>query len=233
MRNDFQAVSSLLKTINPDLIEPIIINTDKYSPGFIQFEAISDKDHLNEIYSTRGNNCTSIDVLIFARHKNGENWLIPVEWKYTEFYGNLNKSEEIIKKEGRTIDKGEERQNRYNELIYNSDQLIVKTLMCYYFEPFYQLMRQTLWAEEMIKFKDKEQIKADDFLHVHVIPPENVDLLDKAYKCSGMGMEKTWRSLLKDQSKYMIISPQKLMSNLSSDIKYQSLINYLKSRYWN
>lgn len=62
MRNDFQAVSSLLKTINPDLIEPIIINTDKYSPGFIQFEAISDKDHLNEIYSTRGNNCTSIDV---------------------------------------------------------------------------------------------------------------------------------------------------------------------------
>lgn len=231
IRDDFNAVSSLLKIINPDLVEPIIINTDKYSPAYIQFEAVSDKDHLNEVNSTRGSNCTSIDAVIFARHKNGNNWLIPIEWKYTESYNNQNKA-----LEGLYIDpvncKGKVRQNRYNNLILSSYQLKSSNIDCFYYEPFYQLMRQTLWAEQMIRFKNQETLKSDDYLHVHIIPPKNTDLLDKIYKCSGMGMEQTWRSLLKDRSKYMIISPQKIMSGLSSNVKYQPLIDYLKIRYW-
>jgi hypothetical protein len=231
IRNDFQAVSSLLKTIDPDLVEPIMINTDKYSPAYIQFEAISDKDHLNEVYSTRGNNCTSIDVLIFAKHKNGENWLIPIEWKYTEFYNNQNKA-----LEGFNINplkyKGKERKDRYDHLIVSSKQLKSSKLDCYYYEPFYQLMRQTLWAEQMIKFKTQETLKADNYLHIHVIPDGNADLLKKSYKCSGLDMEGTWRSLLKDQSKYRIITPQNLMSGLLLNAKYQTLINYLSTRYW-
>lgn len=54
----------------------------------------------------------------------------------------------------------------------------------------------------------------------------------KAYKCCGMGMEKTWKSLLKDQSKHMIISPQNLMNGLLLNSKYQSIIDYLRVRYW-
>ena len=143
-----------MKRINPDLEEPLLIHTDKF-PAYIQFESVSDKDHLKEIYTTRGNNCTSIDALIYAKHKNGEKWLIPIEWKYTEFYGNLNKAKEVIHKDGRSIDKGMERQSRYNDLILNSSQLAVKKLDCYYFEPFYQLMRQTTWAEQMIQNKNQ------------------------------------------------------------------------------
>jgi len=46
-----------------------------------------------------------------------------------------------------------------------------------------------------------------------------------------MGMEETWRKHLNDQSKYKIISPQELLRSLFPTHKYQSLINYLKTRY--
>ena len=93
-------------------------------------------------------------------------------------------------------------------------------------------MRQTLWAEQMIRFKTQETLKADDYMHIHVIPDSNGDLLKKIYKCSGLDMEGTWRSLLKDQSKYKILTPQYLMSGLLSIPKYDDLVNYLKIRYW-
>lgn len=83
---------------------------------------------------------------------------------------------------------------RYNGLITKSQQL--KSLenyesSAYYLEPFYQLMRQTLWAEQMIKNKAAERIKADHYLHIHVIPNNNVDLLQKTYKFSNQNMEVT------------------------------------------
>lgn len=232
IRDDIHAVSSLLKNINPDLIDPLIIETDKYSPAYIQFEAVSDQDHLNELSSTRGSNCTSIDVLLYARHKNGNKWLIPLEWKYTEFYNNQNKAIEGFKKDPVGC-KGEIRKKRYNKLIISSSQLKPDNISWFYYEPFYQLMRQTIWAEQMIQYKDQETVKADEYLHVHIIPSENGDLLNKNYICSGMGMEKTWRHLLKDQSKYIILTPQKLLSNLVILGQHQDLIDYLKIRYWN
>lgn len=231
IRHDIHAVSLLLKKINPALIEPLLIDTDKYSPAYIQFETVSDQDHLNEINSTRGSNCTSIDALIYAKHTNGSNWLIPIEWKYTEFYNNQNKATEGFIKDSINC-KGEVRKNRYNSLILKSSQLKSNNIHWFYFEPFYQLMRQTLWAEQMIRFNHQEKLKADGYMHVHVIPSENRDLLDKYYKCSNMGMENTWRSLLKDQSKYLNISPQNLMSGLLLNSKYQPLTNYLRVRYW-
>lgn len=232
IKDDFDGVTSLLKSINKDLIAPILIPTDQEPQGYIQFEAVSDKDHLKELNLTRGSHCTSIDALIYAKHQNGSKLLILIEWKYTELYGNQNKAEEVIKFVNYFNDKGKKRKSRYNDLIINSSQLKVKNIDCYYYEPFYQLMRQTLWAEQMIKFKHDERLSADDFLHIHVIPSQNKDLLDKNYKCSGIGMEETWRKHLNDQSKYKIISPQDLLSSLFSNSKYHSLINYLKTRYW-
>jgi hypothetical protein len=34
----------------------------------------------------------------------------------------------------------------------------------------------------MIEYKNDERIKADYFIHVHIIPKENNDLLNKKYK---------------------------------------------------
>lgn len=51
-------------------------------------------------------------------------------------------------------------------------------------------MRQTLWVEQMIKNKNKETLKADNFIHLHVIPKKNTTLLNKIYKCSGLDIGK-------------------------------------------
>ncbi len=243
IRNDKVAVLTILKNISPDFVDVLQINTDKFLPAYIQFEAVSDNDYLNEGLSTRGSNCTSIDALIYAKHKNGENWLIPIEWKYTEFYNNTDKSIEDSDKKSKEYVKGDEAKGkeRLNRYCYNPKGRLIddsKYLKknkdyrnsVYFFEPFYQLMRQTLWVEQMIKNKNKETLKADNFIHLHVIPKKNTTLLNKIYKCSGLDMEKTWRNRLIDQSKYQIITPESLLNGIDLK-KYKDLLFYLKTRY--
>lgn len=230
IRNDKEAVLTILNNVSNEFIDVLPITTDKYDQAYIQFEAVSDIDHMLENYSTRGSNCTSIDALIYAAHKDGTKWLIPIEWKYTESYNNQNKATEGCNKNPQNC-KGEVRKSRYTSLINSSNQLKPLDQNCYYFEPFYQLMRQTLWSEQMIKNKNNETLKADNFLHVHVIPADNSALLFKTYKCSSKNMETTWRDHLKDQSKYIIISPENLLNGLNKN-KYGFLLDYLKTRYW-
>ncbi len=230
IRNDEDAVLGLLKIVSEDFVDVLKIETDNFLSEYIQFEAVSDNDYLNEKQSTRGSNCTSVDALIYAKHKNGSKWIIPIEWKYTEHYGNLNKAIEGCNANTDNC-KGKERQRRYTDLINNSKQLKSDDHFVYYFEPFYQLMRQTLWAEQMVTNKEKETLKADNYLHVHVIPSENKDLLKKEYKCSGFDMETTWKNHLVDKKKYVIISPKDFLANLNKE-KYIDLYNYLNERYW-
>lgn len=230
LRKDKDAVLSLLKSISDDFIDLYKITTDKHNPAYIQFESVSDTDHLEEKQVSRGSNCTSIDALIWAKHKDGTKWLIPIEWKYTEHYQNQNKAIEGAKEDPINC-KGEVRKKRYTDIINKSSQLKSENHYCYYFEPFYQLMRQTLWAEQMIESKESETIKADNYLHLHIIPQGNKDLLQKEYKCSGSDMESTWRSHLKDNAKYKIISPDVFLSNIDKD-EYKELIKYLETRYW-
>lgn len=231
LRNDKKAVLAIAKTICSDIVDVFEITTDEFLPAYIAFETISETDYLNECKGQkpiRGTMCTSVDALIFAQHQNGEKILLPIEWKYTESYDDTDKSTE--KSRGKT------RLGRYTDLINKSTQLKQKhedyTSSIYFFEPFYQLMRQTLWAEQMIKNKETERLKADNFLHVHIIPKENEDLLKKVYKCSGLDMENSWRKNLKDNTKYRIVSPEIFMQNIDHN-KYSKLINYLKVRYWN
>ena len=104
------------------------------------------------------------------KHRDGSRWIIPIEWKYTESYPDVDKSKEGVSRseEGALADngvcKGVVRMNRYNKLITESEQL--RTLddyggSIYYQEPFYQLMRQTLWAEQIIRHNDREQFDAN------------------------------------------------------------------------
>ena len=230
LRNDKDAVLRLLKYISPDFEDVIKIETDKYFHGYIQFESVSDNDYLNEGQSTRGSNCTSVDALIFAKHKDGSKWLIPIEWKYTEYYENFNKATEGCRKNPEKC-KGKERKRRYTDLINESKQLKSENHYCYYFEPFYQLMRQTLWAEQMVNNNSRESLQADNYLHLHLIPSENKDLLNNKYKCSNSDMESTWRKHLINKKKYQIISPKKNFTNVDKE-KYKDLIDYLTERYW-
>lgn len=222
IRQDADAILGIIKQIDPEIAEALPILSDKFLPAYVQFESVSDADHLNELLSTRGSNCTSVDALIYGRRSNGSKVIFSVEWKYTEVYENEDKAKG---------ERGVTRKHRYTALINQSKQLSVSDHSIFYFEPFYQLMRQTLWAEQMIAFKESETVQADDFIHVHVIPKENRDLLNKIYPCSGKEMEPTWRSCLVNQDKYRIVTPEKLLEPLDRKL-YQDVIDYLDLRYW-
>jgi len=225
LRYDKEAVLAVLSSFSNNFTDVLQIVTDKYKPAYISFEQTSDTDLLSEGKPARGSICTTIDAFIYALHRDGSKWLIPIEWKYIESYDDMDKGKGTL---------GEVRRIRYDELIKKSSQLIFDDILngrnCYYFEPFYQLMRQTLWAEQMICFNKVETISADNFMHIHVIPRNNVDLLEKKYPCSKKIMPNTWRRCLVDQSKYKIVNPHTLLSNLGH--KYDALKQYLSARYW-
>ena len=92
-------------------------------------------------------------------------------------------------------------------------------------------MRQTLWAEQMLENAEAEIIKANDFVHAHIVPKENKALLDKEYIISNKGMEETWRKCLTNQAKYKIIQSKDLLVGIDKT-KYADLIKYLQTRYW-
>lgn len=48
----------------------------------------------------------------------------------------------------------------------------------YFQEPFYQLMRQTLWAECICRNKGEKVLPAEHFVHIHVCPKDNRGLLN-------------------------------------------------------
>ncbi|GHT79738.1 hypothetical protein FACS1894104_4940 [Actinomycetota bacterium] len=218
IRQDKAAVLNLLKTVSDDFVD--VLTIAEHLEGYIQFEAVGgDTNFLNEGTSTRGSNCTSVDALVYALHKDGRRFLIPIEWKYVEAYGNEDKS---------VGSKGKTRKSRYLDLIANSKYLNDKTLECCWFEPFYQLMRQTLWAEQLLIHK-VPGYEADDYLHLHIIPDENAELLNKKYPCSGKGMKETWKSCLVDPGKYIVISPKDLWDKQEPDT---DICRYLKHRYW-
>lgn len=88
-------------------------------------------------------------------------------------------------------------------------------------------MRQTLWAEQVIKNR-VAGLEADDYLHIHVVPDKNAELLDKTYRCSRSGMEDTWKSCLTQPEKYVVVSPERLWDGQDNE----ALKEYLQARYW-
>lgn len=230
IRQDHDAVLAIAQSVDSDFDDVEKLQNDNYENGYISFEAVSAIDHLNEARGInkklhRGSQCTSIDAIIIAK-KQGKRVLLVIEWKYVEKYGNEDKSQ---KQEGKT------RLKRYSNLMKESKELEIEgdcTGSVFFFEPFYQLMRQVLWAEQMININHKEEpLHADDFIHVHVVPKGNKELLQKKYRRSHQDMLTTWRCRLKNPNKYVLISPAEFFSKLSCD-KWKNLICYLKARYW-
>lgn len=165
IRKDKDLVLKIIQGIDPDFVDVFHLPNDTYqSQQYISFEVVAQTDNfMNEGKPKRGITCTSIDALIIAQRKNGEKCLIPIEWKYTE-QEKSNKSE------------NETRHGRYDELIKESQYLRstdAKSDKILYKEPYYELMRQTLWAELIVKNEANKWLNVTDFLHLHVVPNDN------------------------------------------------------------
>lgn len=178
--------------------------------GFISFEFVcKNKSLLDEKYETRGANCTSIDALVYIHTTDGRKLLIPIEWKYTETYQSKEAEESSLE--------------RYPKLI-DSESNLKKWCDLYKADPYYELMRQSLLMEQIMKKKETSEIEAVDYRHIMVIPNSHVELKN--------AIEEKYMSNLKDKSKFRIIDPHELLAPIEDNDNYSDLITYLKTRYW-
>ena len=156
LRQRKDAASAILKAIHPKIIEAVIVDD-----GFVEFEATGRKNYLGERFHTRGAHATSVDAIMVGKKADGKNVLVLIEWKYTESYPTEDKYIPA-------------RAKIYDPLLAEPDCPIkVKSFEWLYFEPFYQLMRQTLLGWKMIQH---EEYQCAEFIHVHIIPAKNHNL---------------------------------------------------------
>ena len=114
---------------------------------YISFEYVGEKTHFEgeRGWPQRGANCTSLDFAFLFKRYDGKKQLVLGEWKYTEEYksNKLPTKDNILQR----------RWNTYKEdfEIWRADNPNVPTYEHYFVEPFYQLMRQSVLADKMLK----------------------------------------------------------------------------------
>lgn len=221
IRADHDAVLQIIQAILPDITDVLPSPIDEQfcemdtfpyeTPSYISFEFTCDnKLYLQERCNKRGMHCTSIDAFVYAQNRFGKKVLIPIEWKYTEHYekdDDYRIDEKIIAK-------------RYRHLAELPDSNLDGWKEAYYWDPSYELARQTLLVEQIIREKPFE---ADRYEHLLICPEENKEMMQDA---------ETFKSTLKDSSKFHIIDPVQLLLPLQRNAKYAELLNYLSKRYW-
>lgn len=187
VRVDEEAARRIMQSFVGDKLK--IKNLEETEGGYISFEMVAKHDRMHEGTLTRGKNCTSIDAFAVACDYNGKKHILVIEWKLAEDDSGNKAPTNETSKNTEEISSGKTRVSRYKSLIGSSKYLIPQN--SYYNNslfhlPFYELMRQTLWAELCM-----EDFGASDYLHIHVMPEENA-MRTKTYKCIGniKGVEK-------------------------------------------
>ena len=206
--------TAVLKNINRNVEEAVIVDD-----GHVEFEVAGKQNYLNERSHTRGANCTSIDALMVGKKADGKNILFMIEWKYTEEY----------RQESKYI---HHRYEIYNKLLSEDNcPIVIDDYKALYYEPFYQLMRQTLLGWKMV---ENGEYSCDEYVHLHIIPNKNKELLERVTSpgLSGETISDAWRNVLKDKDRYIVISPRDFISPVQACPDTKSIIIYLRERYW-
>ncbi len=205
---------------------------------FIAFEWIGTRDYLEEakrkgMPRTRGANFTSADFAFRFRESDGRTHLVLGEWKYTEEYGRNYKGS------GR---QGEVRKSNYinffmdQEGDFNANDDREKLYDSLFYEPFYQLMRLQLLAQEMETHEEKE-MDADIVSVLHICPETNNEFRNNVAsdylkgKFPEKGVLEIWKELV-PEDKFMSISVEDLLNTIQdTDMDEREWLDYLKTRY--
>lgn len=220
-RKNQNVATAFLKNIEPTIEEALILDE-----GYIEFEKVGKEKLGKEKQLSRGENCTSIDAMMLGKKQSGEIIVFLIEWKYTESYEPKSLLEN---------DKGYTRWGQYIDLLNDPKSPLKKIDYTYFFyEPFYQLMRQTLLAWQMTS---RKEYGATDWRHIDVIPQQNSTLREtitsSGLKKYGNSVEQIWSNLLKEPVKYIMTTPQEFVFPASKFDENKEIMNYLKFRYHN
>ena len=173
------ALLSVLHSLDDDVVAVVSIAHEEHTSP-VEFEWIGLGQSL-EGGRTRGSQNTSIDAFLVAETKSGRRRAYLLEWKYVEQYLSAKPD---FKGEGT---EGDTRRLRYAERYRASfssfNSAAVPDLDDFLYEPFYQIMRQRLLADRMVR--DRE-LGVDDAKVVVVVPERN-----KAYRTVSDGRATT------------------------------------------
>lgn len=249
MATDSELIANVFRCFYPDLVEPLPIDKDlPLSGGFfpyMTFEWIGSKnadgkyiDYLTEHRNkrgqpTRGANYTSADFTFRFARRDGKTHLVLGEWKYTEYYGSKDLGTPTD-----TDRKPEVRKrtywpsfNRENGVFKVREENLYSAL---FFEPFYQLMRLQLLAQEM---ELNHEMGADIVSVLHISPQVNREFRDiinspgLANRFLNKGVMEVWRGLV-SEDKFMSISVEDVLNGIvHAGAGEQDWIAYLVKRY--
>lgn len=215
LRQRPDAATAILQCLDPTVDKALPLDS-----GYVEFEYIGTKQHLKEKSFTRGANCTSVDAAMLGSATGGERRLFLIEWKYTEAYATKDL---YIPR----------RAEVYDGLITSPDGPFVAGLepRSLYFEPFYQMMRQTLLAWQ---FEAHRELGCSSCVNVHVIPKQNKELKETitAPGLRGGDIHEAWRRMLKVPEKYIPVDPGDLLTAARDFPDTKSWLTYLRGRYW-
>ena len=173
------ALATVLRAIDDD-VRGIVDICHEGNTSAVEFEWIGIGGSLEGV-GTRGANATSIDAFLVAETETGRKRAYLLEWKYVEQY---LRTEPDFKGRGKS---GETRRKRYCKRYhapYSSFNLeAAPKLDDFFYEPFYQLMRQRLLADRMVQ---EGELDVDEAKVVVVVPEQN-----RAYRSVADGGLKT------------------------------------------
>ena len=180
---------------------------------------------------TRGANFTSADFVIRFRENSGRIHMVLGEWKYTEEYGRSYKGA------GR---QGETRRRTYTEFfkknggVFGANTDIESLYEALFHEPFYQLMRLRLLAQEI---QEKHEMEADLASVLVVCPQANKALrnnVTSAYlkrQFLGKGILEIWKELVPPDRFRSILVEELLHQIESTPAADREWLDYLTHRY--
>jgi hypothetical protein len=182
--------------------------------GFVAYEWIGAEPYLNEPgRRQRGANVTSIDaVLVGARH-DGTRVLVVLEWKYLERYGARSTA---------VSRRGTDRIAIYApDLRATNSPITARTESDIFYEPFDQLMRQTLLAWHMTEAKE---LGASEWRHALVAPAANTDLRNTITSpaLAGHTIQEAWVSVLRDPARFVVLTAAELLREVDEQPTTQS-----------
>ncbi len=177
---------------------------------YVSFEWIGERNYLGENAArngkrTRGANFTSADAAVMFEHGDGTRQIVLIEWKYTESYSPVDL---------RIAASGTDRTSIYHHLYEAEDFPLDKGLLpsfgALFYEPFYQLLRQQMLANEMEK---AHELRADRVSLLHIAPRRNTDfprVTAPALAHLGRTVTEVWRRLVREPSRFASVNTEDL-----------------------
>ena len=201
-----------------DALRPFFPNIAKMLPvedkRYITFEYIGDINYLNEDpkfvdYRLRGAGTTSIDAMMMYETAEGQKVMLLIEVKYSESYAASYK---------RFRSDGTDRFMNYEDFFYSRTSPInldiAQNLADFLYEPFYQLLRHSLLATQIMQV-GKPKVHRVQVVHLTV--QHNKDLLavtSPRFQQLGSTTYEVWHKLLKDPLSFTLITVEQFFKSL-------------------